>query len=736
MKSFPLRRVFGFGLGMVLVAAMVAAAFWRAPELDFIDYDDPVTVLDPRLRGGLTGEAVRFAFTETPANLWLPLTSLSHALDFQIYGDWAGGHHLTNVLLHLASCLLLLAWLRRHTGEAALSLAVVLLFAVHPLRVESVAWVAERKDVLSLYFYLLAIWFYSARTRADGRGRGRHYVLALVAAVLGLLSKPSLITLPVVLLLIDVWPLQRLGWEDRRDAARLRALLLEKVPFVVLALAAAAVAWASWSGSQFIGEAPDLPLTHRIGYASLAYLSYLARTLVPVDLVPFRSYPVGVSGFVMVGAAVLLALATVLVLRRHRVAPWLTVGWLWFLATILPGSGLVTISDHFAPDRYTYLAHIGLFLALVWEIGLGGRRRRVSAFAGWVVLAIALAPLLVLTYRQTLVWRNPEALWRHTLEASGANHVAHNQLGLFLLQLGRTDEGIAELRAAVAANPAFPIPLGNLSRAMAAQGEWLEAARLLRQAGPRLPGHQHYRRELLAGSLQAGDSAAAAELWRDLVEEDPADLATRLGAGEFFFGLGQEEGALRHYRAAAETAPEHSGAAVNLGALLLQRGDLAAALPWLERAVASARDPADAAEARRVLAQGQVLGRNWAAAIAHYEQALAQAPDHRLLRNELAQLLLDCPEPALRNPARALELAESLAADAKDDGGPADPRVLRTLARAQEEAGKTEALAATATSGLEAVEFLLREDPPKPPWRREELESLRSWFSARTSPAR
>jgi tetratricopeptide (TPR) repeat protein len=727
---WPLSATSAAVLSGLVVAFAVAASFRAAPTLGFVDYDDPLTVLAPPLRNGLTSEAFRFAFAGTAANLWQPLSSLSHALDTQIYGSWAGGHHLTNVLLHLGSALILLAWLRRHTGEGLLALAVALLFAIHPLRVESVAWVTERKDVLSLLFYLLAIWFYSSWAASSEPRRRRPYLLAVLSAAIGVLCKPSLMTLPAVLLLVDVWPLRRLSWDDRGNLALLKARLVEKIPFALLALAAATIAWVTWSGGQLIGEAKDLSPVLRIGYAGLAYLSYLLRTAWPVDLVPYTSYPEPdglVLGLIL--APIALAAATLAALLLHRRSPWITVGWLWFLAAILPGSGLITISDHFAPDRYTYLAHVGLFTALAWETAALVRRSRAAAAAALLALAAALAALSLLTDRQTRVWSNPETLWRHALAAGGPNYVAHNQLGLHLLGQGRHEEGVAELRRSIAANPSFAVSTRNLSNAMAAKGDLLEAARLLREAGPDLPGHESYQEALLRASIAAGNDEAAAEIWRSIAAERPEDRESQLGAAAFLYGIGKEDEALARYLAAARLDPNDSETLRSLGALLLKRGNTTEALPWLERALATSRGAAQSAGARRTLGQAKILEREWAAAIDHYGKGLELMPDDPLLLNELAQLLLDCPERSLRDATRAVGLAEALVAAERERGAArVNPRFLRTLARGLAAVGRAEEATATALAGLEAVEEIASQEPLEKPWTPEELERLRTWF--------
>jgi tetratricopeptide (TPR) repeat protein len=612
---------------------------------------------------------------------------------------------------------------------------VALLFAIHPLRVESVVWASERKDVLSVLFYLLTIVFYSEWTRSPDRWRW--YGLALASAGLGILSKPSLMTLPGILLLVDVWPLGRLGWQDRTNLALLRRIVLEKVPFLLLALAAAAVAWLTWSGRQILVEAADLTWIERIGFSGLAYVSYLARTFVPIHLVPFQSYPLDAPLWIPVTAVLVMSGLTVVALFRFRSSPWLAAGWLWFVWVILPGSGLVTISDHFAPDRYTYLAHAGLFAALVWEARRLGVRFHIPAKAGWVVLACLAIPLGLLTDRQTRVWKNAETLWTHTLDAKGPNFLALNQLGLVLVKNGRIDEGIRLLEEAVVLKPEIPVAATNLALSLATANRLDDSYRRYQEAGSRLAGRDRIRDGLIREFDAKGRDDLAGLLWKEQIEEDPMNALKRLAAADFFYSAGNETEAYLHYAEAARLDPREVKASLGLGALLIKRGAVDEALPWLEHSVAHARTPEEKADAHRTLAQAHLLGRNWQAAISSYEAGAALAPERELLLNELAQLLLDCPDRTLRNPPRALELAERLETRRNASQAAPNPRFLRTLSRAREQNGRTAEARETAVAGLDAVAALLRQDPLPKPWTREELASLEKWFRENSAkPAR
>ncbi len=473
-------RVSAF-LPHAVLAGAVALCFRAAPTLGFVDYDDPVAVLDPVLRGGLSAESVRFAFTASPANLCIPspFSPTPSTSSFSVTGRGTSPRQRSHPP---RSSLLLFAWLRRHTREAALFLRGGPALRDPSLRVESVVWASERKDVLSVLFYLLTIVCYSEWTRSPGRWRW--YGLALASAGLGILSKPSLMTLPGILLLVDVWPLGRLGWQDRTNPALLRRIALEKVPFLLLALAAAAVAWLTWSGRQILVEAADLTWIERIAFpgspTSPTWPDLRPDPSRPVSVLPPRC--VALDSRHRRACDVRL---TVVALFRFRSSPWLAAGWLWFVWVILPGSGLVTISDHFAPDRYTYLAHAGLFAALVWKVVVSVS---VSTFreGGWVVLACLAIPLVSSRIVNPRLEKRRNAVDAHS-RRQGSNFLALNQLGLVLVKNGRIDEGIRLLEEAVVLKPEIPVAAANLALPWLRQTAWTIPTVAIKKPGRALP---------------------------------------------------------------------------------------------------------------------------------------------------------------------------------------------------------------------------------------------------------
>lgn len=711
-------RLLAAGLVVLLAVLITYRPAW---DLGFVDYDDTVIAENSVLREGITTKSIHFAFTETPTNFWHPLTWLSHAADFAVFGDWIGGHHLTSLLIHLATALLLLGWLHRHTGKLGAPLAVSLLFAIHPLRVESVIWLSERKDVLAGFFYLLTVVFYSAWVTSKRERKWQLYLLSLIAAVLGALSKPSLMTLPAALFLVDLWPLQRLGWGEALQWRRWIPLLREKIPFLLLAIA---VAWTSWQGIPFVGERPDFSLAARFSHAVITLTDYLARTVWPVDLIPYRNFPATLHpGTIALRFSILAALGVFALLRRKK-SPWLLFGYLWFLGLILPGSGLITISDNFAPDRYTYLAHAGLFVALVWEATAFFSQKKLPPAVGIALLACLAIPLSVLTTRQSLHWKSPEALWTHTAAVDPDNYLANNQLGIRHLQSGQIEQGIEALKRALQTRPGAPTPLGNLSLAEARHGNPEAALHYFRQIGPELQERPRFRAELANAFTRRSRLDLAAALIRDAVAADPKNPQAQLEAGHAFYEIEHESEALRHYQRAAELAPDDPEISLTLGAMHLKLGETEKALSLLEAAAANASGEL-APRASRTLAQAFLLKGRFGEAIDAYEQAFQSQPDSPELRNELAQLLLDCPDPALKDPLRALEVATPLEVSARETQ---NPRYLRTLARAHSLNQQRDAAAKLARKGLALIEAWEEIDPLPAPWTPEEFTALRTFF--------
>ncbi len=430
-------------LGAAL-ALLTLAAYLPTLHNGFVNLDDGLYVTgNPHVQQGITGASVAWALTANVANNWHPLTLLSHLLDCQLFGLDAAGHHAMSLLLHLANVLLLFAVLRRLTGAVWRSAAVAALFAVHPAHVESVAWVAERKDVLSALFWLLAMAAYGRYARHPSLDR---YLLVALAMALGLAAKPMVVTLPFALLLLDVWPLERLGLGWKR-------LTVEKLPLLALS-AASSLVTLRYQRTSLAPLGLD-PWSLRLANAAVSYAAYLGKLLLPRNLAVFYPIPLAIPAGKVAAAAALLAILTALAVRTARKAPWLLVGWLWFLGTLVPVIGLVQVGRQAMADRYTYIPSIGLFVAIVWGIAglIGESSRRRAIIYKATAAAVAIALLAAGTWMQAGTWRDSVALYRHALAVTRDNYVAHLGLAKALVAKGDGAGAAEQYRAALALRP-------------------------------------------------------------------------------------------------------------------------------------------------------------------------------------------------------------------------------------------------------------------------------------------
>ena len=502
-----------------VLAALILGVYAQAIGFDFVRYDDPRYITEnPQVQAGLTRESVAWAFTTFHKSNWHPLAWLSHMLDVELFGLDPAGHHATNVVLHLLNACLLFGWLRAMTGEAWPSFGVAAVFAVHPLHVESVAWVAERKDVLSSTFGLLSLWAY---VRFATHRRRRDYALALGAFVLSLLAKPMWVTLPCVLLLLDSWPLGRLGPKPQRW---LRPGL-EKLPFFGLSAASSVVTIMAQRAGGATGWL-DPSFGERLATGLVAYATYLGKCFWPSDLAVFYPHPYSGSGVpISVEAAVLagaiLVAVTVWVVRSGR--GYAIVGWLWFVGTLFPVSGVMQAGLQGMADRYTYYPSIGLSIAVAWgvhEFFAHPRPAPVRA-ASSLVAALLLAALTAAGWAQARVWRDSRTLFEHTLEVV-PSAVIHDNLGAFFGRQGDDQRALHHYREAVAIDPGYRNAHRNLAYKLRSQGALREAAEHWLHAS-RIPlDSARGQLNLGVASEASGDLAAAIEHYRAALELDPS----------------------------------------------------------------------------------------------------------------------------------------------------------------------------------------------------------------------
>jgi tetratricopeptide (TPR) repeat protein len=567
-----------------LLFLVAAAVFARALGGGFVFDDEGYVLKNRHVAGGLTLAGARWAFTTFTMANWHPLAWLSHQLDAALWGLAPAGHHLTSILLHAASTAVLFLLLRALTGAFGPSLAAAALFGLHPLRVESVAWVAERKDVLSLLLLLLAL---DAWRRHLARPAPARYAAAVVLYAASLLAKPTGVTLPLLLLLLDWWPLGR--WRALREragalAAALR-LAAEKAPFLLLAAASSALTLAAQRAGGAVGSLEAYPPGTRAANALWSAAAYLGQTAWPAGLSPFYPHPgAGLPAWKTAAALLLLLAATGLALFRSRRAPWLATGWLWYLATLVPVIGIVQVGWQARADRYTYLPSIGLAVALAWEGAalVAGRPRARRALVAAV--AALLAASASVTWIQTGYWRDGLTLFGHVLERDPGNWLARTNHGRSLLERGRWPEAEREFREAIRLNPGNSLAHTNLGVVLRDEGRPVEAEAALREAVRLEPDSFDAQAELgklLNAVGHPGEGLGHLEEASRLV---PESADARLNLGVSLFLLGRPAEALPHFREANRLDPDLFEALLDSGAALSALGREREALPWLEAA--------------------------------------------------------------------------------------------------------------------------------------------------------
>jgi tetratricopeptide (TPR) repeat protein len=646
----------------IALAGVTWSVFGQTLRYDFINYDDDLYIYEnPNIISGLTRPAILWAFTHAHAGNWHPLTSLSHMLDCQVYGLNAGGHHLTNVLLHTLAVVLLFLFLQKVTGAPWRSAFVAAVFAVHPLRVESVAWIAERKDVLSGVFFMLTLLAY-ARYVSGERSLLRYLLVAFFFA-LGLMAKPMLVTLPLVLLLLDYWPLCRFGSHSLGNDANVARrstfprLVAEKIPLFLLSLLSSLLTW--WAQRAFMRSTSEIPLVLRAENAIVSYVRYLWQLLWPADLAPFYPHPQAMPLLVVIAAAVLLVAISAVVLCYGRKRPYLTTGWGWYLIMLLPVIGLVQVGEQALADRYTYLPQIGIALAITWTVAdATAGIRQLQRFVAFTAVAVTITLAWCACY-QTRYWRNSESLWLQTLAVTENNDLAHNNLGDVWSKSGRVDDAIREFQAALKVTPESPVARNNLGSAFLKQGKVAEAI-------------QEFRRVL---------------------SRDPQSITGRFNLAGALLRSGRATEAIAEYEKVLAIKPDFAQGHLAFGHALMRAGRLADAIAQFKIAVQL--QPGHA-HARNSLATAFAAKQQWGEAIRCWRETLAINPKDVAAQSGLAWTLATAPDPTLRNGAEALAISQHFS----ETTGASNPMLLRVLAAAYAEAGRFPEAIETAERGI------------------------------------
>jgi len=603
----------GLLLGLAVLAVFAPVIGHPFFEID----DDSYVTRNPHVSSGLGGDNLVWAFTSFHSSNWHPVTWISHQLDASLWGLSPAGHHLTSVLLHVANTLLVLLVLSRMTGAFWPSLFVAALFGLHPQRLESVAWVAERKDVLSVFFGLLALLAWAEYSKRPTPSR---YLACLFAFALGLMAKPMLVTLPFVMLLLEFWPLERmtLKW------SAVRPRLIELIPFFVLAAASSVVTIVAQRASGAVGSLSAVPFTVRLANASTAYVAYLGKLLWPMNLAVVYPLPHDVPVWRWAGATVLLIALTAGAVASVRRRPWLTVGWFWFLGTLVPVIGLLQVGTQAYADRYTYLPMLGIGIAVAWsaaELSSSRSHWRMPLAAGAVATSLALGAL---TVTQGQFWSSSERLLERSLAVAGGSALVHNSYGALLQRAGRRDEASQHFRAALDIDPSFASARRNLGNLLIDLNRPAEAIVELERAVQEAPGYASGQNGLGVALTKAGRGDEALPHLRRAVELEPADprwrddlvvallmqhreaeaipvldaaISGRGGTAEdrFLLGvarsqLGELEPAAAAFEAALAIDPKHARALNRLGIIRAQQHRLDESIEFFRRSLAI--DPA------------------------------------------------------------------------------------------------------------------------------------------------
>lgn len=703
----------------VLLGAVTLAVFWPVRHCEFTNFDDPSYVTENEMVSrGLSAEGFAMAFRQPHGGNWHPLTSLSHMLDVSLFGLKPAGHHLVNLALHSLNAMLVFAVLRALTGSFWRSALVAGLFALHPMHVESVAWISERKDVLSGCFFLLTLLAYARYVSGEKIQQSKSrfwYALTLLCFALGLMSKPMLVTLPCVLLLLDLWPLRRMTWPV--PWPQLRPLLVEKLPFILLTIASCVITY--WIQSD-AGATSEIPLNTRLARICIAYASYVMKLLGPIKLAVFYPLPKSIPWWELAGAVVFLVAISLTAWRALRRSPELAVGWLWFLGTLVPVIGLVQVGQQLMADRYTYLPSIGFFIAFVWTGAAFLQGFKVSPLATATACALWLGGLGFLTAKQITTWRNSEALYTHALAVTTDNHVAHNNLaalcfeqkryeaaahhaaealrispnyadahlnyGNALNQAGKTAEARQHLERALELKPT-PAAMFNLAKLFADGGETAQAEQLYRAALAQQPGlvDARYNLALLLtkvnraaeaqtefetvlrarpiypgarltlGALLAGQKRLdeAAKVLRQQIELVPGDADARYNLGHVYLMLDLPTDARAQFAEAVRLRPDDLGLRESYGDALFQEGQFDQAIVQLRELLRAK----PTAKVNYQLGLAQTVTGNYTNAVAALRQAVALQPDFVDALNDLAWTLATAPDPNVRRPDEALTAA-------------------------------------------------------------------------------
>jgi Flp pilus assembly protein TadD len=623
----------------VILAVVVLIVYWQCVHHTFIIYDDPDYVTENiHVREGVTLHNVAWAFTTFTASNWHPLAWLSHMLDVQLFGLDPGMHHLVNVLLHIANTLLLLYLLWRLTGDWRRGLFVAALFALHPLHAESVAWVAERKDVLSTFLMLITLTLYG---RYAVSWRPLTYILTLASFALGLLAKPMLVTLPLILLLLDYWPLKRLRLPGQPDksgvsAVSLWRLLIEKIPFLALTLGSCMITYLAQQRGGAMAVVGTMPLSFRVINALVSYIGYLKKMLWPVDLVMIYPLPLTLTLVQGVAAGLVLSGISALVWRYMQRCPYLVTGWLWYLVTLVPVIGLVQVGQQAMADRYSYIPLIGVFIMIAWGVPFLVERRPFLRAALPVTAVVVVGVLSVCTWLQLGFWKNSVTLFRHASTAVHGNIIACRILGVSLAQQGRFADAERAFTEALRIRPDDQETHNAWGDAMAQQKRFADAESHYATALRIDPEYATAHFNL--GKLLAEEGRLSEAIGHYLIalRLQPGQPDIYLYMGSTYARGGDFTNALSCYQKALALDPENADILYSMGLAYAMQGNIEECITWLNRALA---ERPEFAEAHYNLGVALARTGRMEEGIRHFDEALRINPGLKEARKALETAL-------------------------------------------------------------------------------------------------
>lgn len=605
MKVSPMRNKMFL---CIFLAVITLAVYWQTADHQFVNYDDGVYITEnPHVKAGLSMEGTKWAFTTMHTGNWHPLTWLSHMLDISMFGLDPGPHHLMNAAFHTASTVLLFLLLLQMTGAQWQSVFAAALFALHPLHVESVAWAAERKDVLSAFFWILTLLFYVRYVKHPARIR---YLLTLTVFVLGLMSKSMLVTLPLVMFLIDYWPLGRLQFRKTDSALQQghsntaiktfnRRLILEKVPFFAFSVLIGIVTIYAQHKGGAVASVKSLPISFRAVNALWSYVLYMARMVWPLDLAVIYPIPSTLtllqgllSGFLLVGLTVAVAIYA----KRH---PYFLTGWLWYLITLVPVIGLVQVGRQSMADRYTYIPFIGLFIMIAWGLQIIAgdnrfRRAAVSVAAGGTLLFFTAC-----TWLQIGHWKDSVTLFSHAVKTVPDNYVAYESLGYALAERGKLDEAVYQYSEAIRISPDYERALTGMGNVLVKQGKIKEAIYYTNKALVINPDSAEAHFNMGFALMNEGRDSEAAHHYSEGLRIDPENAGIHFILGVISAEQGKFDEGIRYFSEALHLAPDYAEAHYSLGLVLLQQGKINESIRHFSEALRIKPDFAEAGHRMR-----------------------------------------------------------------------------------------------------------------------------------------